>query len=179
MMQALDDLKDNLKKIAFFITAFCPMGIIFIINYSLTKEFNIYFVTVSSVIITASVMWSFSHLKNKRNTTNNISYFKVVKKYEVGRDMVFHMITYVPVLLIDEFKFSELATFATVMVMIYILYVKAKMLHLNPIILLKYNIYRVIDDHENTMVLFSNLKIRTGQEIPYQETSSDAGIVVN
>ena len=174
-----ENFTNIVKKTLFFITAFLPLWCILIINYSLTDEPNFYCIFASIIFLSLSVTWLFCYLRKKENTTQDISYFKVLKKYDIGRDVVFYILAYIPALLIDEFEFTKLPAFAVILLTIYVLYIKTNMLHINPLISLKYNTYKVIDDHENTVIIFSSLKIKTGREIPYQEISSDVNIATN
>lgn len=173
------DFGNFTKKTLFFITAFLPLWAILIINYSLTKNPLWELVAVLVVFLIASVIILLEYLKKKQTTKTDVSSFKIVKKSEITHDVIFYILAYIPVLLIKTFTLEEFPMFVILLFTVYVLYIKTNMLHINPILALKYHTYRVIDDHDNSVVVFSNLHLKTGRDITYQEITTNLHIVVD
>lgn len=168
-----------IKKTLFFITAFLPLWIILIINYLFTKNPSMEIVTLSIVFLTALVIILFSYLRKKRVTKTDVSYFKVIKKSEITHDVIFYIFAYIPALLIRDFTLHEFSIFTVLLFTVYVLYTKTNMLHVNPVIALKYHTYRIIDEHDNSVVVFSNLYLKTGDEIAFQEITPNLHMVID
>ena len=181
-MMSYQDKKSDVvvfvKKTTFFITAFIPLWTILIINYSMTNNPNWYVVIASTIFLSVIIITLTQYLKKKKNTTTEQLYFKVVKKSEITHDVVFYILAYIPILLINKFELPEFPTFIILLFTIYVLYVKTNMLHINPIISLLYHTYKATDDHDNTVVFFSKLALKTGNDVAYQEITHNLNMVV-
>ena len=173
------DLVDFGKKSIFFVTAFIPLWAILIINYGLTENADWAIILISSVPVLLSFVCMMRHLQ-KLSSTTELNYFKVVKKEDITHNMVFYILAYVSVLLVNNYDYVEWPTFVILLLTIFVLYVKTNMLHINPILLLmKYNTYRVTDDHDNTVILLSKLNVKTGVEIPYAEVTTNINLILD
>ena len=173
------DFGNFVKKTLFFVTAFLPLWAILIINYSFTEKPLQEVIIPSVVLLTVSVIVLLAYLKKKQNTKTDVSSFRVVKKSEITHDVIFYILAYIPALLIKDFTLQEFPMFIILLFTVYVLYIKTNMLHINPILALKYHTYRVIDDHDNSVVVFSNLHLKTGQDITYQEITPNLHMVVD
>ena len=172
------DVVAFIKKTTFFITAFIPLWTILIINYSMTNNPNWCVVITSTIFLIVITIILIQYLKKKENTCTEVTHFKVVKKSEITHDVVFYILAYIPILLIDKFELSELPTFMILLFTIYVLYIKLNMLHINPIISLLYHTYKATDDYYNTVVFLSKLTLKTGNDVPYQEITHNLNMVV-
>jgi len=173
------DFRDFVKKTWFFITAFLPLWVILIVNYSFTDKPLLEVIMPSVVLLTASVVALLLYLKKKQNTKTDRSSFRVVTKSEITHDVVFYVLAYIPALLIQDFTLQEISIFGILLFTVYVLYIKTNMLHINPIIALKYHTYRVIDEHDNSVVVFSSLHLKTDRDIAYQEITTNLHMVVD
>ncbi len=163
-----------LKKTLFFITAFTPLWFILLINYSLTENPNFYLIVFSFCVLVSLIVILLSYLRKKRMCTKEgISSFKVIKKLEITHDVIFYILAYIPVLLINEFP-----VFIILLFTVYILYIKTNMLHVNPIIALQYRTYRIIDNNNNSVVVFSKLNLKTDDNFS-QEIITNLYIVID
>ena len=165
------------EKTIFFITAFTPLWIIIIIKYSFHEENMLY--NGLTIFVFVPIYYMFHKLKQKRESTTEIEYVKVVQKQEITHDVIFYIFAYIPLLLINKFDSVEILTFSILLFTIYVLYINKNMLHINPIIILKYKTYRVIDERDNTVILISKFNIKRNKEIPFQELTSGLKIVVD
>ena len=170
------NLKKKLEKTIFFITAFSPLWAILIIKYSIYD--NIAYV-VLLIFIILPILYVFHELKQKKESIVDVEYVKVIKKQEITHDIIFYIFAYIPLLLINDFKWDEIIPFGILLVTVYVLYINKNMLHINPIIILKYKTYRITDDRENTMVLISKFNIKRNRDIPFQELASGLKIIVD
>ena len=173
------DFGNFAKKTLFFITAFIPLWTILIINYALTENPSWYIIVSSIIVLTTLVIVLLVYLKKKQTTRTNVSSFKVVKKSEITHDVIFYILAYIPALLIQDFTLREFPMFIILLFTVYVLYVKTNMLHINPILALKYHTYRIIDEHDNSVVVFSKLHLKTGHDITYQEITHNLHMVVD
>lgn len=169
-------LQESTKRTVFFATAFMPLWSILLINYAVTANPEWPVIVASAaflVVLTASML---AYLRRKHTTKGESVSFKIVKKCEITHDVVFYVLAYVPIFLIQKFEFSEILTFAILIFTIYVLYTKTNMLHINPIISLFYKTYRVTDNYDNTIVVFSKLHIKTGTDIQCHEITHNLNI---
>lgn len=174
------DLEEFSKKTMFFITAFIPLWAIIAINYTLTKGFDWFVSFGFSVFVLATLLTMIIYLNHKRKKSDGKITFKVVQKSNITHDIIFYVLAYIPVLIVNEFVLQEFVTFAILLFTTYVLYMKTNMLHVNPILaLMKYHTYKITDDHDNTAVFFSKLVIKTGVEIPYNEITHGINIVLD
>jgi len=176
------DLIQFSKKTAFFIVAFIPLWVIVIANYLLTKEINSnwYLVGSSSVFIILVLVIVSKYLEKLRRDDKESKPFKVVQKVNITHDVIFYILGYIPSILLTAFHLKEIVTFCIVISIIYILYYKTNMIHINPILaLMKYNMYKVTDDHDNTIVLLSKLNVKTGIEVQINEITNNINIVLD
>lgn len=168
----------SFKKTLFFISAFSPLWVIFILNYSLKENVDwLVVVGLSSLLLTINV-GIILQLKKSNHNKIDLSYFKIVKKSDISHSVSFYILAYIPLLLIQDSTSSNIATFGVLLATIFILYVKLNLLHINPIISLFYNTYRVTDEYDNTVVIFSKLKVKNNTNIAYQEIASNLFINV-
>ena len=173
------DFTNFVKKTLFFATAFLPLWAILITNYSFTEN-PLHEVIISSVALLAVlVIVLLGYLKKKQNTKTDVSSFRVVKKSDITHDVIICVFACVPALLIKDFTLQEFPAFTVFLFIVYVLYVKTDMLHINPILALRYHTYRVTDDHDNSVVVFSNLHLKTGQDITCQEITPNLHMVVD
>lgn len=174
------DLTQFIKKTMFFMTAFIPLWVILIINYTMTKGFNWYFVIGSSAFLISLFFTVMVYLRKIRKGEKEKQYFKVVGKTNITHDVVFYTLAYIPILLLSEFKWKEVITFSITLFTIYVLYIKTNMIHINPILaLMQYKMYKVTDDHDNTVVMLSKLNVKTGVEVPCREIADEINIVLD
>ncbi|WP_157927871.1 hypothetical protein [Candidatus Nitrosotalea okcheonensis] len=176
------DLMQFSKKTAFFIVAFIPLWIIVIVNYALTKGSNAnwYLIVGSSAFIVAVWIGVSSYLEKLRNDSEGSQTFKIVQKANITHDVIFYVLGYIPSILLTNFHLKEIITFAIVISIVYILYIKTNMMHINPILaLMKYNMYKVTDDHDNTVVLLSKLNVKTGIDVSCNEITDNINIVLD
>lgn len=173
------DFVNFIKKTLFFITAFLPLWAILIINYFFTGNSTWYLIITAIIFLTVSVIILLGYMKKKQNTKTNLSSFKIVKKSEITHDVIFYILAYIPALLIKDFTLEEFPMFVILLFTVYVLYIKTNMLHINPILALKYHTYRVIDDHDNSIVVFSNLHLKTGHDVTYQEITPNLHVIVD
>lgn len=177
MVNKILRLNEFFEKTIFFITAFTPLWIIIIIKYSFHDNNMLYNGLIFFVILPNWYM--FHKLKQKRESTTDIEYVKVVQKQEITHDVIFYIFAYIPLLLINNFNDVEMLTFGILLFTIYILYINKNMLHINPIIILKYKTYRVIDDRDNTVILISKFNIKRNKDMPFKELTSGLKIIVD
>lgn len=173
------DLVQFCKKTTFFIIAFIPLWAIILVNYNLTKGFNWYLIIGSTVFIISLVVALTLYLEKLRKETKEPHYFKIVEKTNVTHEVVFYILGYIPSVLLTTFQWNEVITFAIVLLTIYVLYIKTNMVHINPILALRYKMYKATDDHDNTVVFLSKLNLRTGIEVQYSEISDNINMVRN
>lgn len=164
----------------FFVIAFIPLWVILLINYALLEGFNWYLIGASSVFLVSIFFIMKLYLKNIRKDNKDAQYFKVVQKTNITHDVVFYTLAYIPILLLNTFQLREVITFSIILFTIYVLYIKTNMLHINPILaLMRYNMYKVTDDHDNTVVLLSRLNVKTGIDVPYKEITDNLNMVLD
>jgi len=173
------DFGDFVKKTWFFITAFLPLWFILIVNYSFTEKPLLEVIILSVTLLATSVIALLLYLKKKQNTKTDVSSFRVVTKSEITHDVVFYVLAYIPALLIRDFALQDLSIFGILLFTVYVLYIKTNMLHINPIIALKYHTYRVIDEYDNSVVVFSSLHLKTDRDITYREITPNLHMVVD
>ena len=173
----LTDIGELGKRIFLFLTAFAPLGIILIIKYS--NYIQNYWYTLLSIIPIALIMILVIFLRRKSKTTLEKQYVKIIKKNEITQDVVFYILGYMPVLLINNFNAQEIITFIGMSIIISIIYIKKNMSHINPIIVLLYRTYKVKDQYGNNIVLISDMPIPIDQYIAYQEIAANVNVVIN
>lgn len=165
------------KKTTFFIIAFIPLWAIIIINYSFSKDFNCYLIVGASIFIISLLVTLMFYLEKLRKETKEPQHFKIVEKTNITHEVVFYILGYIPSMLLTTFEWKEVITFSIILLTIFVLYIKTNMLHINPILTLRYKMYKVIDEHDNTVVFLSKLNLRTGIEVQYSEISDNVNIV--
>ena len=173
----LTDIVELLKRIFLFLTAFAPLGIILIIKYS--NYIQNYWYMLLSIIPSALIIILILFLKKKSETTLEKQYVKIIKKNEITQDVVFYILGYMPVLLINNFNGQEIITFISMSIIISIIYIKKNMSHINPIIVLFYRTYKVKDQYGNNIVLISNMPIPINEHIAYQEIATNVNVVID
>jgi len=177
------DLTQFATKTTFFIVAFIPLWAILIINYAFTENANWYLIAGASeflVFISVIMAIYLRRLRSVRNGKDGELFFKVMQKSNITHDVIFYTLAYIPVLLLSTFEIREIVTFSIVLFTIYVLYIKTNMIHINPMLaLMRYNMYKVTDDHDNTVVLLSKLNVKTGIEVPYEEITNNVYVVLD
>lgn len=172
------DIQLHLLKTWFFIAAFTPLWVILIINSCLDKPLNPYTI-ISCIVLTVLGFLIISYIKKKEHMKTNRRYFEIHKKSNITRDTVFYSLTYIPILLIGRFEEQEFPILIVWFVTVYILYTKTNLFHVNPIIIIWYNIYLVTDDSYNDVIMVSKTKLMIGTKVPYQEIIPDLNVVIN
>ena len=175
----IDGMSEPFKKIAFFLTAFYPLWVIMMATYLTTHPSPaVWLVVFIAIFLTTVVAVLFKYLKTKR-TVSNVIHFKVEKKSDMRHDALFYMLACVSALIVDSFEPREMISFVVVILVVFLLYVKTNMLYINPILGIKYKMYRVEDHNGNEIVVFSALNIPVGRAIPCSEITHNIMIVVD
>ena len=87
---------------------------------------------------------------------------------------------YIPVLFVEGFTPTELVAFVILLSIVYLVYTKANMLYINPVLTtMGYKTYRVTDDHHNTVVLLSRSSVPIGEDVDCVEIASNILLVVD
>ena len=180
LMYTVDSVLEFLKKTAFFLTAFAPLWVIMMTTYLTTHPSSgaVLSISIVAIMLVAIIVGLFKYLKRKR-MVGDVMHFKVVKKSDMRHDALFYMLACVSALIVDSFEPREVVAFVVVVFVVFVLYVKTNMLYINPIIGLKYKMYRVEDHHGNEVVMFSVLNIPIGQAIPCREITHNIMIVAD
>lgn len=176
----MDSVSEFVKKTAFFLTAFAPLWVLMMATYITAHPSPgaALIVLIAAILLAVTVVKLFRYLKRKR-TVGDVMRFKIVKKSDMRHDALFYMLACVSALIVDSFEPREIVAFVVVIFVVFLLYVKTNMLYINPIIGLKYKMYRVEDHHGNEVVVFSALNIPVGQAIPCREITHNIMIVAD
>lgn len=172
------DVRSVLLRTMFFSVAFIPLWLILSINCCVVGVCD-YWITI---IVIGSITVLFFYVKyymKKLSSAKRGNYFKVEKKEDITLSMAFYILAYTPVLFVEKFALSEMVTFGILLFTIYLVYVKANLLHVNPILtIMGYKTYRATDDHFNTVVLLSRLNVRIHAEVKYVEITHNINLVL-
>ena len=173
------DFRDNIMRSIFFVVAFVPLWLILSINCGIAGICHWYLVAILIGFIVTLVAGTLHYIK-KAYSSEEQNYFKIEKKDDITQNMVFYILAYIPVLFVEKFTATEIVAFVVLLAIVYLVYIKANMLHVNPVLtIMGYKTYRVTDDHRNTVVLLSRLNIRIGVEVPYVEIIPDINLVLD
>lgn len=163
----------------FFAVAFIPLWLILSINGCIAGIWN-YEITIICITLIIALTIFVKHYIKKLSGTKKGNYFKVEKRDDITLGMAFYILAYTPVLFIDKFALSEMVTFGILLSTIYLVYVKANLIHVNPIlVMMGYKTYRVTDEHSNTVVLLSRLNVRIHTEVKYVEITPNINLVLD
>lgn len=172
------DFANFWKRTLFFIIAFIPLWVILIANYALSESPNGFVIMGSSITLVLALSFMIVYLDSLRKSQGDHQFIKIVQKSSMTHDVVFYTLAYIPVLLLTTYDIRAIVTFSIILFTVYVLYIKTNMLHINPILaLMKYNIYKVTDDHDNTIVLLSKLHLKTGTDVAYKEITDNISMV--
>ena len=120
--------------------------------------------------VAAVVVWQ---LRRASLSDTGLVYIDVEKKFDIAGDVAVYTLAYVPVVLFEDITPANLFTLLVLMVVIYAMYTRFNLLHMNPLVSMFYRTYRVVDGHGNTVVVLSRLKVRTGSSLPCREISEN------
>ena len=173
------DTRSVALRTVFFAVAFVPLWLILSINCYIVGMCH-YGVTIGLIVGIVALILGTKYYMKTMSSAKNKNYFKVEKKDDITLSMAFYILAYIPVLFVEEFAPVELVAFVILLFTVYLVYVKANMLHVNPVLtVMGYKTYRVTDDHLNTVVLLSRLNVRIGIEVPYVEITPNINLVLD
>ena len=167
------DTKDHAKRLSLFVTAFVPAWVILLTRYALSSDASfptLLLLALPVAAVPAIVIW---RLRRAALSSSGFVPIWVKKKFDISSDVALYALTYIPFVLIDELTLVNLIVFAVLLVVVYAMYAKFNLLHINPIVSMFYRPYRVVDDHGNTVVVFSKLKVRAHTDLPCIEISEN------
>lgn len=172
------DIKSLALRTAFFLIAFVPLWLILSINCWAAGTCH-YGLTIGGIVCIVVLLLGTRYYMKKWSSRKESRYFKVEKKDDITLNMAFYILAYIPALFVESFEPVELIAFTILLFTVYLVYVKANMLHVNPVLtVMGYKTYRATDDHFNTVVLLSRLNVRTGTEVEYVEITPNINLVL-
>ncbi len=171
------DAQDHAKRLSLFVTALVPAWVILLTRYAFSADANpltCLLLALPVAVVPAIVIWC---LRRAALASSDFVPIRVKKKFDISSDVALYALTYIPFVLIDELTLVNLIVFIILIIVVYTMYAKFNLLHINPLISMFYRPYRVVDDHGNTVVVFSKLKVRARTDLPCIEISENLYIV--
>lgn len=173
------DLCHYAVYVFFFAVAFIPLWVTLLAICWTTGACSECLVAVLLIPIVGLLIGLGVYLK-KLNLSKKHKNFKVIKKDDITYSLAFYIFPYVSALYIKEFTTMEAIPFAIVLAIVGLLYVKTNMLHVNPVLMVcGYRMYRVTDDHSNTIVLMSRLNVLTNVDVACVEIAPNISMVLD
>ena len=173
------DLCHNAVYMFFFAVAFIPLWVTLLAICWTTGTCSEYFVTILLIPLVVLLIGLRAYLK-KLNLSEKHKTFKIVKKDDITHSLAFYIFPYVSALYIQELTIVGVIPFAIVLAIVGLLYVKTNMLYVNPVLMVcGYRMYRVTDDHSNTIVLMSRLNVLTNMDMACVEIAPNVNMVLD
>lgn len=150
-------LKKNVR-ILMFLTSYFPLFVIIMIKHF--EQIEVFYVLIPIIVISSiGLMHIFSTL-NKIGGSYTIGDSVVAKGRieNTSKSTLEYFLTYVvPLLAFNLTEWKEFTIFGIVFFIIGVLYVKSDLIYMNPtLILLRFNIYKVILDDREVVVISKN-----------------------
>lgn len=173
------DLRDGALYSAFFAVAFAPLWLILSINCGI-KEVCHWSITVAVVSIIIVLIFGMVYYIKKLHSSRKKTPFKVEKKDDITPSIAFYILAYIPALFVESFTLTELVAFVILLSIVYLVYIKANLLYVNPILTaIGYKTYRVTDDHSNTVVLLSRSSVIMDEDVDCVEIAPNIILVLD
>lgn len=170
------DAQEHAKRLSLFITAFTPAWVILLIRYAWTADANLVLLLLALPVAAVPVATAWK-LRLAASASNDLVPIHVRKRFDITGDVAQYTLAYVPVVIFDSLTPENLAIIFTIMVVVYFMYTRANLLHINPIISIFYRPYRVVDEHGNTIVVFAKLKVKVDSILSCRELSENLYVV--
>ena len=167
------DMRDHAKRVSFFITALVPACFILLIRYALSADAALLVFLLLALPVAVIPAVVILYLRRTASASGGFVNINVKKKFDITRDTALYTLTCIPVVLIEDFVPEHLIIFLSVLAIIYVMYTKFNLFHINPIISIFYRTYRVVDDHGNTVMVFAKLNVRAGSDLSCLEISEN------
>lgn len=168
--------RHSAKTLAFFATAFVPAWVILLVRYAFSGA-SPEICLLLALLTAAAPVSVVVHLCRESRASTDLVPIDVKKKSDITGDVAIYTLAYVPIALFEDLAPANLAVFLIIMVVVYSMYTRFNLLHINPVVSMLYRTYRVVDDHGNTVVVLSRLKVRAGPPLPCREISENLYIV--
>lgn len=171
------NVRDPAKRLSFFITALVPAWVILLIRCLFSADANplvCLLLLVPIAVVPAVVV---RHLRHTASANNGLVNITVKEKFDITGDVALYALTYIPLVFIEDLTPEHMLVLATILAVVYAMYTKFNLLHINPIISMFYRTYRVVDNHGNTTVVFSKLKVRSHSNLRCLEISENLYVV--
>lgn len=163
----------------FFAVAFIPLWVTLLAICWTSDACSEYLVAVLFIPIVGLLIGLKVYIK-KLNLSKKYRTFKIVKKDDITHSLAFYIFPYVSALYIQELTIMETIPFIIVLTIVGLLYVKTNMLHVNPVLMIYgYRMYRVTDNHSNTIVLMSKLNVLTDVDVDCVEIAPNINMVLD
>ena len=172
------DVRDSAKRLSLFTTAFAPAWVILLIRYAWTADASLVLLLLLALPVVAVPVVTAWKLRQAASASGNLVPMHVTKRFDITGDVAQYTLAYVPIVIFDSLTPDNLAIIFTIMAVVYFMYTRANLLHINPIISIFYRPYRVVDEHSNTVVVFAKLKVRVGTSLLCREISENLYVAV-
>ena len=165
-------MRHHAKRLSLFTTAFVPAWAVLLGRYALSADASplALLAALPVAVVAVAVV---RHLRRAALADTGLVYISVRKKTDIAVSVAIYTLAYVPVVLFEGHTHADLFALLVVMLVIYAMYSRFNLFHLNPVVSMFYRTYRVDDDHGNTVVILSRLKVRAGTSLPCREISEN------
>ena len=132
------DARHHIKMLSLFATALVPAWVILLIRYAFSADANLEIALLLVPLIAAVPAVVIRYLQRAALANTDLVHIHVKKKSDITGEVALYTLAYIPVVLFEDFAPANLLTLLTIMVVIYAMYVRFNLLHVNPVISLFY-----------------------------------------
>lgn len=166
----------NRGKVFLFLSSFTPLWLIFFGNFVIkngfivfnspivdlkTFSFELGFLTIFLFSLGSTIVF----LIEKRKTSNPTK-ITVSDRENVTGEYVLYVVTYIIPFLVSDFGNQEVFTLVVMLFFVGVLYVRANLIHINPMFaIFGYRLYAIIDEKSNRVHILAKRPLYRDDEV--------------